>query len=549
MLVAVAMMLVISSCDDQLTTGSSTALGDEQVTSDVIGLQKVLRAAYRNLMFGELTAGAQEVGTYVGIPGLNLYYDISGEDIMSTLNYGMSPEDCYQFAIARTGATTYGNKIWRMMYLIINQANTVLDYIDDAAGDQVTKEALVGQAKAMRGICYFHMVMNYQQTYAIAKNKRGVILRTSLINQPTEMGFSTVEETYTQIVKDLTEAKAHLANFARTEKWQINADIASGYLARVYQVMGNWQGAYNEANAVYTKYSTLMTKEQWYGGHCDITVPEVIWAVINTEISNNGDNTLFCYWHNQDPSYGENMSDGPIFNFLSLLVDQKYVDLFDDTDYRGTKCTKAWYNGIDATTETQKDHVTDADEKGVMFWHRTKASELFGRDKWAYNKFKYYGDNGLGEKGSRNLADYSIMRSSEMLLVKAEAEANLDRTSEAKASLNILQATRKAKLTTTTSKADLLEAIYVERRKELLGEGVTGMYDLVRLQKDLIRKVESATNPAGHFLWGTTNLDKVDNETWKMPSNDYRYFCQIPLGEWANNNAIDESVDQNPTGR
>jgi hypothetical protein len=361
------------------------------------------------------------------------------------------------------------------------------------------------------------------------------------------MGFSTVEETYTQIVKDLTEAKAHLANFERTEKWQINADIASGYLARVYQVMGNWQGALNEANAVYTKYSTLMTKEQWCGGHCDITVPEVIWAVVNTEISNNGDNTEFCYWHNQDPSYGENMRDGPIFNFLSLLVDQGYVDLFDDTDYRGTKCTKAWYEGID---DHQSDHVSDADEKDKMFWHRTRASVLMGRDKWAYNKFKYYGDNGLGEKGSRDLADYSILRSSEMLLVKAEAEANLGNTDQAKTSLNILQATRQAQPTTTTAKDELLEAIYVERRKELLGEGVTGMYDLVRLQKDLIRKVQSDTNPAGHFLWGTTNLDKVDDATWKMPSNDYRYFCQIPLAEFANNSAIDESVDQNPiTGR
>jgi hypothetical protein len=538
MLMLTALLLPFSSCNDELTTGSSTAISEDLVYENTNGLNKVLRAAYKNLLFGELTYGGQEAGAYVGIPGFNLYYDITSADIMATKNYGMSPEDCYQFATVRTNASNYADKIWRMMYLVINQANTVLDYVEAAAGTQETKEILTGQAKAMRGICYFHLIMNYQQTYAIAKNKRGVILRTSMINQPQELGFSTVEEVYTQIVKDLIEAKTHLANFTRAEKWEINVDVVSGHLARVYQVMNNWQGALAEASALYSKYNTLMTQAEWCGGHCNIEVPEIIWAVINDEQYNNWENTQFAYWHNQDPSYGEGMTDGPIYNYLALLVDQKYVDLFDNTDYRGTKCTKTWNEG-----DTVLNHVTDADEKGVMFWHRTRAQAAW-KDKWAYNKFKYYGDDGIGSKGQRNLADYSIMRSSEMLLIKAEAEAQLN-NSAALATLQTLQTARNATLTTTTAKNELLEAIYVERRKELLGEGVTGMYDLVRLQKDLVRHEATAANPAGHFPWGLTNLDKISDNVAKMPSNDYRYFCQIPQLEFANNTAISLS-DQNP---
>jgi hypothetical protein len=543
MLIAV-LVLSTGSCEDQLTTGSSTEVTGEQIFGSTEGLNKILRAAYVNFMYGDLTYGGQEAGAYVGIPGFNLYYDISGEDIVVTINYGMSPEDCYQFNMARTDAARFADKIWRIMYLSINQANTVLDNVDDCAGTQADKDALKGQSLAMRGISYFHLVMNYQQTYAIAKNKRGVILRTTVDfqKQPIDLGFSTVEEIYTQIVKDLTEAKTLLAGFKRSDefKWQLTADVASGYLARVYQVMQNWQGALNEAGAVYEKYSTLMTKEQWCGGQADTSIPEIIWAVHNNSLSNNWENTQFAYWHNQDPSYGEGMSDGVIYNYLALLVDQKYVDLFDNTDYRGTKCTKTWNDG-----DPQTNHVTDADEKPVMFWHRTRAQAIW-KDKWAYNKFKYYGEDGLGLKGSHNYADYSIMRSSEMLLIKAEAEANLDKPGDALASLNKLQATRQAQLTTTTNKNDLLEAVYVERRKELLGEGITGMYDLVRLQKDLVRYAATESNPAGHFPWGLTNLDPVSTGVAKMPSNDYRYFCQIPIIELANNNAISLS-DQNPS--
>jgi hypothetical protein len=529
-------MLTASSCDEELTTGSSVDVSGGALTANTASLNMLLRSAYVNLLFGELTAGGQEVGTYVGIPGFNLYYDLSGQDAVVTKNYGMSPEDCYQFATNRTNAGLYGIKIWRMMYLIINQTNAVLDALPEADGEQAEKDALEGQCKAIRGICYFHLIMNYQQTYSIAKNKRGVILRTSG-TQPLDLGFSTVQECYDLIVSDLSDAKTKLSGFARGDKWQVNADVATGYLARVYQVMERWDDALREATALFNKYNTLMTKDEWCGGHSNIEVAEIIWASVNTNLSAHG-NSQFQYWHNQDPDYGEGMSDGPIYNFLAIFVDQKYVDLFDNTDYRGTKCTKTWNEG-----DPDSNHVTNADTKNVMFWHRTRAQSIW-RNKWAFNKFKYYGDE-PGGIAQRDLADYSIMRSAEMLLIKAEAEANLG-NANALATLNTLQTARNAQLTTVTDKEQLLEAIYVERRKELLGEGVTGMYDNVRLKKDMYRYGETDDNPAGHFFWGLTNLDAAGANVAKMPSNDYRYFCQIPVNEFANNNAIDEATDQNP---
>ena len=94
------------------------------------------------------------------------------------------------------------------------------------------------------------------------------------------------------------------------------------------------------------------------------------------------------------------------------------------------------------------------------------------------------------------------MRSAEMLLIMAEAEANLNNTANALTYLNTLQSARNvAKPTTTTAKTELLESIYVERRKELLGEGVTGMYAVsyTHLQADFIPRKCTCFLPKGQL--------------------------------------------------
>ena len=87
-------------------------------------------------------------------------------------------------------------------------------------------------------------------------------------------------------------------------------------------------------------------------------------------------------------------------------------------------------------------------------------------------------------------------------------------------------------ITTTTDKSALAEAIFVERRKELLGEGGGDMLDYLRLQKPLVWEGD-------HFDPGK------DPEVFPLASNDYRFIFQIPQREIQLNGAISES-DQNP---
>ena len=514
MLFLAVMSVYMMSCSDLLTTDSSTDVTDGTVLSSAGNLNMVLTAAYKTLYFND---GDR---VYAGLPGLQIYTDLSGSDIVCHDNYGSTQVQCYRFDLQKTRYTDLSERIWKMMYNIINMNNIVIDNIDDAFGEENFKKQVKGQALAMRGICYFHLMLNYQQTYAMAKSKPGVILKLST-HDPSDLPRSSVEECYGQIIKDLTDAKSLLSNFRRNDLWTIDQSVVSGMLARVYQVMGNWSGALSEAQSVYNAYSQLMTKEQWRSGFDAVisgNFQEVVWAVKFTDTDNVGGATQFNFWFNQDMNYGEGMTDGPIYAFLSFFADQEYVDLFEPTDDR------------------------------YMFWHRTSNPSASISAKWAYDKWKHYGDKNGAIQGNTR-PEIPLMRGSEMLLIMAEASAQLS-NGNALEYLNRLQTARGViNKTTATDKDNLLEAIYIERRKELLGEGVTGMYDLTRLQRPLIRKGESATNPAGHFSWGLIFLNDYEATATepfgRFASNDYRFFCQIPENEFSYNNALTEA-DQNP---
>ena len=543
-IVSVVFAVLLCSCDKLLTKNDANKVGAENFTTSVAGLNQLLTSSYRSFLMGTGSYG-QDRASYQGVSGFLMLYDMMGSDICVNTNYGSSPEDVYKFAPSRTQSVGGARHIWEHMYNVINMANIIIDNASGATGSDADKNALVGQALAMRGFCYFHLLLNYQQTYAIAKDKRGVILRLHEDDDPN-MPFSTVAQCYDQVVADLKEAETKLSSFNRTEKWQLDASVAAGMLARVYQVMGDWKNAYAEAKKVYDKYGTLMSKTQWCSGMDHLMeegCAELVWGVKYTNLSNVSSNTVFNNWYNFDPSYGEGMTTGPLYHFLCNYVDQTYVDLFegDDTDYRGTKCTKT-------------SGVTDEDEINVMFWHRTN-NDLgnYNDKKWAYNKLKSYGDGTYEGHTNANHSygfDVPMMRGSEMLLIMAEAAAHETSLGNAQTLLNTLQNARQVKNPTKASGEALLEAIYVERRKELLGEGVTGSYDLLRLQKPLVRKEAcAANNYAGHFSWGMTNLDGYNGADAQpqgtLPSNDYRFICQIPQLELTNNRAISES-DQNP---
>lgn len=543
--VALVGAAVISvGCDDFLTTNPSTEVSDTNVQSYVGQLDMALTSAYKHFLFGSHTGNAGD-RVYAGIPGFQMYYDLRGTDIMCGNNMGGSQCSATQFdpAVTRTDGQ-YAQVFWEWGYKLINLLNMIIDCSETAVGSDDAKATLVAQAKAMRGVAYFHLILNYQNTYKLAKDKRGVILRLSM-NDPQDMGFSTTEQVYQQILKDLNESLSGVGSFNADQPWRVTTDVVNGYLARVYQCMGDWNNAYKHANAVYSKYPTLMTEAQWTGGFDDqVGVEEVFWYITYDTNNNLGGGTQYNFWFNYDPGYGETANDvhaltgkASIYKFMNFFASTEYVALFEEGDYRGGKKLSREDAEAQFKTADGWDWAKyDAAVQGVNFWQRALNTTEYQGYKWAYNKWKHYGD-----EAGETRPTIPLMRSSEMLLIMAEAAAN-GAAGDAKALLNKLQTARGASATDAS-----LENIYKERRKELLGEGVTGQYDLLRLQKGITRKVESEN---AKEEWIVSNVQQFPGfsssaESVSIPANDYRFICQIPVVEFNENKGINVS-ENNP---
>ena len=71
-----------------------------------------------------------------------------------------------------------------------------------------------------------------------------------------------------------------------------------------------------------------------------------------------------------------------------------------------------------------------------------------------------------------------------MYLIRAEANARLNKPTEALQDLNSIR--ERANLSALTATANLLEEIFLERRRELAFEGHL-FFDIIRFKKDVIR--------------------------------------------------------------
>jgi hypothetical protein len=119
-----------------------------------------------------------------------------------------------------------------------------------------------------------------------------------------------------------------------------------------------------------------------------------------------------------------------------------------------------------------------------------------------------------------------MMRSSEMYLIEAEAEAEAGNAPAAQTALFAIQSQRDASAVKSTSTGStLVNEVLIERRKELFGEGFA-FFDIKRRQLPLKR---------GADHWYQADL----------PANATEFVLQIPKKELDSNPNINDA-DQNP---
>ena len=215
----------------------------------------------------------------------DIYYDMLGSDMVLAGNtYGW-----YSYIVNYTATQDYTSNSsympYRYYYRIIRGANVLIDGydFDNLPEDQESKSKL-GQGLAIRGYNYLnlmHLYVEDQMNPSVPAIP--LMLEPSLEPQP----LSTTGEVYDQIISDLEMAVELLDNGPRTNKRDINKDVASGILAYAYAAVGRNAEAAAAAKSVMDNgnFPLLQATDLVYntstgtgGGFNDVNTPAWMWG-------------------------------------------------------------------------------------------------------------------------------------------------------------------------------------------------------------------------------------------------------------------------------
>ena len=475
--------LLMTSCKDFLETAPTSDVASEQVFTSVKGAQAALNGCYYYFNFGTVYSRGDDNGYITHL----MTIDSRGEDIIC--DGGWYNFD-YQFLEGyRRGDSWKNYSMWFFYYNLINNLNSVITYTPEIeGGDPADINGIMGQAYALRGWSYFMLAQFFQQTYtsAVKNNLPGVPIYTEPTSASTEgKPRGTIQETFEQILSDLKNAEECLASFTRASKHHIDKQVVQGMLAHVYLVMNDWSNASQYAALARAGYP-MTTNEEWKAGFNDLETPSWIWGVKQDKENQweaTGDYSPFAQWANKITRG----SSDEFWSFNGFWSPVEFVNLFEEKDIRYERFI--------------------LDPSGV----------------WTSGKFY---DN------LERTANFPYMRTEDLLLVEAEAEAQQGNDSYAGELLRSLQALRGA-TASDSIKDDLIEDILLERRKELYGEGYAS-FDIIRSHKGLERTGD--------------HINHSGNQA--QPAGSWNLIYQIPVTEITNNPAIDSQVwpegDQNP---
>lgn len=435
-----------------------------------------------------------------------------------------------------TRNANYANPYVRYVipYAAIGTANEI---IGSFAADTQDAEALnmIAQAKAIRAFSYLALAPYFQGNYQTSKDKPCIPLLDGK-NDYTNNPRATVAGVYDAIIEDLTWAIEHLTE-VRSDKSQINKNVAFGLRARAYLYMGEYAKALADAEEAMKGYTPASISDVSAPGFDDSAAANWIWTydltddqVTNPQIGYATAASWLSGFSGQ--GYATATNNVPVIN--KLLYDK-----ISDTDVR-----KGWWLNEDLHSPLLKDLVWK-DSKGEVLAKGDAIAPLKIEDTkepmLPYTNVKFGMKSGVGSQ--KNNSSFPLMRVEEMILIKAECLAKTNQETEAKNVLTSFVKTYRDPSYTIPTSRTLMDEIWFQRRVELWGEGFFTA-DARRLGKDIVR----------FHGKGTTNFP--DAFQFNVKHDDGWLNLRFPQSEQNTNKGIVDNtegslpvVGQNPTLR
>lgn len=387
------------------------------------------------------------------INSLTFYSGLSGDEL--SLHSSITDDQLLRYYRNQLlAASTEGSNIWTTSYSALYLINSAIEGLSSST--QLTtqvKKQLLGESKFMRALYYFYLVNIYGEV--------PLILNTDYVLN-AKKPKSPIKDIYDQMILDLTDAKELLVTYypdatllnTSTERVRPIKWAAAALLARVYLYTESWQKAETEATAVIDHselYSLVPLSSVFLANN-----NEAIWQL---QPVNEG-------WNTEEartfliPSTGFN-NDWPVF------LNNKLITKFQKNDARKTQWTSVY---TDTTGGRRIDYYYSSKYKSATF-----------------------GDP---------ITEYSTaLRLAELYLIRAEARANLSNLLGAATDLNVIRERAALDKTTSTTQAQLLQAIYDESAIEFFTEWGHRWLDLKRSHR--IDEVMAGVSADKGSIWNS----------------------------------------------
>ena len=414
---AVCVATALPSCRKALFEEPVTSLSPESAFETPERVEKAAVGMYDQLQNREFLGGRALI-----------YSDIRGIDANPNAQFGIM----YQFNTLTSSDATVG-LAYGAAYRTIGEINLFLKNLANAS-KVVTPEKnsqYTGEAAFLRSVTYFYLVNLWAQPYNFTQggSHLGVPLALTSSDAPFDpanlIARNTVAEVYAQIEKDLLEAETKLpvaygdASFSDVARATKGA--AQAMLARLYLYKGD-----------YTKANTYADKVIASGKYALNADPVTTFRTYTTKES------IFSVAHNGGDNPNTNHALGQHY------APDKRGDITVSTDYVGL---------MDQANDLRFKNLIVKNAAGSFF-----TSKYQGTSEWV-----------------------PVVRYAEILLIKAEALANLSTVVDpvALGLVNQVRTRSKAAIVAPATKAALISAILNERRIELAFEG-HGIFDFLR---------------------------------------------------------------------
>ncbi|MBS1921721.1 MAG: RagB/SusD family nutrient uptake outer membrane protein [Bacteroidetes bacterium] len=414
-------------------------------------------------------------GMYAGLRSVNLYGralpvkgDLAADNVY--LKTGNSGRHLVFRDFNETTANGEAAGAWNDAYATIKDANQI---INSTLTSTPVVDELKGEAYAVRALMHFELVRNFATPYTVDQNAAGIPIVTSY-NQSALPARNTVKEVYTQIISDLNQAFSMISlnqgqsitikttNYTREMNSEfISKYAAKGLLAKVYLTMGDWQNAKAAATDVISNSGfSLVTAGNytsfWANPAARTDKVETLFEVSSDAASNLSSDQLSAFYQQPPIGYGD------------LWITNDLYSQYSATDVR----------------------------RNVILLGNSGGNTVYFNNKYS------------NTANPADKDDIKVLRYADVVLILAEANANLSDETNAKIYLNAVAESRDPSFAGYSSTgAQLKSDIINERRKELAFEG-DRYWDFMRLNLPITNHIKTQ-NPYVAFPIPITEIHRL----------------------------------------